>query len=105
MNKLHQFEHKDMLFSKDGQLDELIALDRYTIPSFDGYEVGDTVIAIVDKDMGTKKVGTISKVLEGVDTFEIIDRLEQKHVVDKELLQKPLETEPHQLWTRWAKGA
>ncbi|MED3562416.1 adenosylcobalamin-dependent ribonucleoside-diphosphate reductase [Bacillus xiapuensis] len=104
MSKLHQFEHKDMLFSKDGQLDELIALDRYTIPSYDGYEIGDTVVAIVDKQMGTKKVGTIEQKIND-NEFVIKDRFDEKHTVTKELLQKPLETEPHQLWNRWAKGA
>jgi ribonucleoside-diphosphate reductase alpha chain len=104
MTKVHQFEHKDMVFSKDGQLDELIALDRYAIPSYDGYSVGDTVVAIVDKEMGTKKVGVIEKVLND-NEFVIRDRFEEVHTVTKELLQKPIETEPHQLWERWAKGA
>lgn len=104
MNKLHQFENKDMLFSKDGQLDELIALDRYTIPSYDGYEIGDTVVAIVDKAMGNKVVGVIEKVVND-NEFVIRDRVDKTHTVTKELLQKPLETEPHQLWNRWAKGA
>lgn len=103
MNKLHQFEHKDMKFSKDGQLDELIALDRYTIPSYDGYEIGDTVVAIVDKQMGTKKVGTVEQKIND-NEFVIKDRFDETHTVTKELLQKPLETEPPQLWNRWAKG-
>jgi hypothetical protein len=55
----YEFQFKDMKFSKDGQLDELIALDRYAVTAFDGYGKEDTVIAIVDKDKGTKKVGTI----------------------------------------------
>jgi ribonucleoside-diphosphate reductase alpha chain len=104
MTNLHQFEHKDMVFSKDGQLDELIALDRYTIPSYEGYQVGDTVVAMIDKKMGTKKVGVIEKVISD-DEYLIRDRFDETHSVTKELLQKPLETEPHQLWTRWAKGA
>lgn len=104
MGKLHQFEHKDMLFSKDGQLDELIALDRYAISSYDNYKIGDTVVAIVDKSMGTKKVGVIEKIIND-NEFVIRDRFEEVHTVTKELLQKPLETEPHQLWERWAKGA
>lgn len=104
MNKTYQFKHDNMDFSKDGQLDELIALDRYAIPSYDGYKIDDTVVAIVDKTMGTKKVGTITKLLEE-DKYEIKDRFNEHHVIEKELLQKPLETSPVQLWERWAKGA
>lgn len=104
LNKLYQFEHKDMVFSKDGQLDELIALDRYAIPSYDGYEIGDIIVAIVDKEMGNKKVGVIEKIIND-NEFVIRDRFNETHTVEKELIQKPLEIEPHQLWTRWAKGA
>lgn len=103
MTEIYKFKHKNMTFSKDGQLDELIALDRYTIPSYDGYENGDTVVAIVN-ERGDKKVGVINKVISD-GTFEIKDRFGELHTVSKELLQKPLETEPHQLWNRWAKGA
>jgi ribonucleoside-diphosphate reductase alpha chain len=92
-----------MKFSKDGQLDELIALDRYTIPTYDGYKVGDIVVAIVDKTMGTKKVAEITKVNN--ETYEVKDRFGETHTVTKELMHKPLETEPSQLWERWAKGA
>jgi len=101
--QLYEFEHKDMVFSKDGQLDELIALDRYAVSEFDGYKVGDTVVAIVDKAMGTKKVSEITSV-NGDGTYTIKDRLGENHNVTKELLQKPLETEPYQLWRRWAKA-
>jgi ribonucleoside-diphosphate reductase alpha chain len=101
--ELEQFEHKDMKFSKDGQLDELIALDRYTIPTYDNYNVGDTVIAIVDKAMGTKKVAEIEKI--NGDEYTIKDRFGETHTVFKESMHKPLETEPYQLWERWAKGA
>lgn len=92
-----------MEFSKDGQLDELIALDRYTIQSYEDYRVGDTVVAIVDENMGNKKVGVIEGVL-GDDQFKVKDRFGEFHTVRSELLQKPLETKPHQLWERWAKG-
>jgi ribonucleoside-diphosphate reductase alpha chain len=101
---LHEFQHNDMEFSKDGQLDELIALDRYTVTAYDGYEVGDVVVAIIDKVMGNKVVGEITKVNNN-ETYEIKDRLGNTHNVVKELLQKPLETKPSQLWERWAKGA
>jgi ribonucleoside-diphosphate reductase alpha chain len=101
---LHEFQHNDMEFSKDGQLDELIALDRYTVTAYDGYAVGDTVVAIIDKAMGNKVVGVITKVNNN-ETYEINDRLGKTHTVAKELLQKPLETKPSQLWERWAKGA
>jgi ribonucleoside-diphosphate reductase alpha chain len=104
LTKLYEFEYKDMEFSKDGQLDELIALDRYTAPTFDGYGVGDVVVAIVDENMGTKKVGLIEEVLEN-EEYEMKDRLGEKHKIKKELLQKPLELKPSQLWERWAKGA
>ena len=103
MAKKYEFEFKDMQFSKDGQLDELIALDRYAVTTYDGYKENDTVVAIVDKDMGTKKIGTILKVNNG-GTYEIVDRFGEKHIVEEKLMQKPLETEPHQFWTRWAKG-
>lgn len=100
----YKFEHADMEFSKDGQLDELIALDRYAIPAYDDYKVGDTVVAIVDKDMGNKLVGTVTKIIND-DKYEIKDRFNEVHQVEKELLTKPLETSPVQLWDRWAKGA
>lgn len=101
--KLHPFKYKDMEFSKDGQLDELIALDRYAIQAYDDYRVGDTVIAIVDENMGTKKVGIIDGILSD-DEFKVKDRFGEIHIVTKELLQKPLETKPVQMWDRWAKG-
>jgi ribonucleoside-diphosphate reductase alpha chain len=104
LTKLYEFEYKDMQFSKDGQLDELIALDRYTVSTFERYEIGDVVVAIVDENMGTKKVGIIES-LSSNDSYEIKDRLGEKHTIKKELLQKPLELEPFQLWERWAKGA
>lgn len=104
MSNVYQFEYKNMEFSKDGQLDELIALDRYAIPSYDKYRVGDTVLAIVDEDTGSKKVGTIDGVMDD-DTFKVKDRFGEIHRVNKELMQKPLETKPHQLWERWSKGA
>lgn len=103
MAKKYEFEFKDMQFSKDGQLDELIPLDRYAVTTYDGYEENDTVVAIVDKDMGTKKIGTILKV-NNDGTYEIVDRFGEKHIVEEKLMQKPLETEPQQFWTRWAKG-
>lgn len=104
MGEQYKFEFGNMEFSKDGQLDELIALDRYTVPTFDGYETGDTVVAIVDENMGTKKVATIENILED-ENYEIKDRFGELHTVRKELLQKPLELKPSQLWERWAKGA
>lgn len=104
MVKQYKFEYENMEFSKDGQLDELIALDRYTVPTFDGYEIGDIVVAIVDENMGTKKVATIEKILEN-EKYEIKDRFGESYTVRKELMQKPLELKPSQLWERWAKGA
>lgn len=102
--ELYPFQYENMEFSKDGQLDELIALDRYAIQSYDNYRVGDTVVAIIDENMGTKKVGVIDGVLNE-NEFNVKDRFGELHTVRKELLQKPLETRPSQLWTRWAKGA
>lgn len=104
MTKTYEFEYKNMEFSKDGQLDELIALDRYVVSTYEGYEVGDTVVAIVDETMGTKKVGVIEEIYED-DTYQVRDRFGDTHKVKKELLQKPLELKPAQLWERWAKGA
>lgn len=105
----YKFQFENMTFSKDGQLDELIALDRYVVPAFDGYEKGNTVVAIVDEKFQTKVVGTIiskPKVdKDSNDLYKIVDRIGHKHTVRKELLQKAIETEPHQLWSRWAKGA
>ena len=102
-NKTYQFEYKDMAFSKDGQLDELIALDRYAIQEYDNYRVGDTVVAIVDSTTGTKRVGDITGIISE-DEYQVKDRFGEIHSVQKELLQKPLETKPVQLWERWAKG-
>jgi len=103
-NNLYQFKYKDMEFSKDGQLDELIALDRYAIPSYDDFAVGDTVVAIVEENMGTKKVGVINGIVSD-DEYKVTDRFGEVHTIRKELIQKPLETRPAQLWDRWAKGA
>jgi ribonucleoside-diphosphate reductase alpha chain len=100
---MYQFKYADMEFSKDGQLDELIALDRYAVPTYDDYEVGNTVVAIVDKQVGNKKVGEIVG-FENED-YRIKDRLGEIHQVKKELMHKPLELKPVQLWSRWAKGA
>lgn len=92
-----------MEFSKDGQLDELIALDRYAIQEYDNYRVGDTVVAIVDEGKGTKRVGVIDGIITD-DEYKVKDRFGEFHTIRKELLQKPLETKPVQLWERWAKG-
>jgi ribonucleoside-diphosphate reductase alpha chain len=100
----YEFQYKHMEFSKDGQLDELIVLDRYAVPSYENYQINDTVVAIVDKIMGTKRVGTITKIVEK-GKYEIVDRFGETHIIEEELLQKPLETKPYQLWERWAKGA
>ena len=91
-----------MTFSKDGGLDELLALDRYAVTSYDGYEVGDTVVAIID-ERGSKKIAEINNILDN-DEYEVIARTGESHIVKKDLIQKPLETEPHQLWDRWSKG-
>lgn len=102
-SKTYQFEYKNMEFSKDGQLDELIALDRYAIQEYDNYRVGDTVVAIVDEAKGTKRVGVIEGIVTD-DEFKVKDRFGEFHTLRQELLQKPLETKPVQLWERWAKG-
>lgn len=99
---MHEYKFKNMTFSKDGGLDELLAMDRYAVTSYDGYEVGDTVVAIID-ERGSKKIGEINNILDN-DEYEIIARTGESHIVKKELIQKPLETEPHQLWDRWSKG-
>jgi ribonucleoside-diphosphate reductase alpha chain len=100
----YKFEFENMEFSKDGQLDELIALDRYSVPTFDGYGVGDTVVAIVDETMGNKKVCIIEEIYED-EVYGVKDRLGESYKIRKELLQKPLELKPSELWDRWAKGA
>jgi len=100
----YKFEYENMEFSKDGQLDELIVLDRYAIPTYDGYAVGDTVVFIADELMETKRVGVIEEVFDD-GTYKVRDRFGEEHTVRKELMHKPLELKPTQLWTRWAKGA
>lgn len=97
----YEFEFENMEFSKDGGLDELIALDRYAIPTYEGYKTGDTVVAIVD-DKGSKRVGKIMILKNGKAVVE--DRFGDTHEVELDLLHKPLETKPSQLWERWAKG-
>ena len=100
----YKFEYENMEFSKDGQLDELIVLDRYAIPTYDGYAVGDTVVFIADELMETKRVGVIKEIYDD-GTYKVRDRFGEEHTVRKELMHKPLELKPSQLWTRWAKGA
>ena len=87
---MHEYKFKNMTFSKDGGLDELLALDRYAVTSYDGYEVGDTVVAIVD-EKGSKKIGDINNILDN-EEYEVVDRLGESHIIKKDLLQKPLET-------------
>jgi len=95
-----------MTFSKTGQLDELIALDRYAIQSYDNYKVGDTVIFSFyneNKKMDEKRVGVIDSHIT-TEKFVVNDRFGETHRIEKEDMHKPLETEPYQLWERWAKG-
>ena len=102
----YKFEHKDMTFSKNGGLDELIALDRYAIQSYDDYKIGDTVVFTFfneAKGIDEKRIGEIVK-KHNDDSFEVKDRLGDSHNLNKESMHKPLETEPYQLWERWAKG-
>ncbi|PPA87673.1 adenosylcobalamin-dependent ribonucleoside-diphosphate reductase [Brevibacillus laterosporus] len=101
---MYKFEYEAMEFSKDGQLDELIALDRYAISTYDNFQLGNTVVAIVDKNLETKKIATITRKVDE-DKFIISDRHSTMYTVNKELLQKPLELKPSHMWERWAKGA
>jgi ribonucleoside-diphosphate reductase alpha chain len=97
----------NLKFSKDGSLDELIALDRYVTNTTDPTCMGedDVVVFIADKLKGTRLVGTIDCVNE-VGNFTIVARNgETFYDVDSELVTKPLETEPQDLWARWAFGA
>lgn len=103
MQELYEFEYKDMEFSKDGSLDELIALDRYAVPTYDGYEPGDTVVAIVDEKKETKAIGEILSLENNILTIK--DRYGDEHKLHKTLALKPLELKPSELWERWAKGA
>jgi ribonucleotide reductase alpha subunit len=103
---LHKFQYKDMEFSKTGQLDELIALDRYAIQSYDNYSIGSTVVFSFyneQKQMDEKRVGEIVAQHTN-DRFDVKDRFNEVHTIDKEDMHKPLETKPYQLWERWAKG-
>ena len=105
MVQQYQFEYEDMKFSKDGSMDELIALDRYAIQSFDNYIEGDTVVFTFfneSKGIDEKRIGEIKEI--NGDIITVKDRFNEIHKIDKENMHKPLETEPQQLWTRWAKG-
>ena len=106
MTELYQFKYKDMEFSKNGQLDELIALDRYAVQVYDGYKIGDTVVFTFfneEKGFDEKRVGEIVAEIDN-DLFKVRDRFGEVHEVKKESMHKPLETKPYQLWERWAKG-
>lgn len=103
---LYQYEYEGMKFSKDGSMDELIALDRYAVQSFDNYNTGDTVVFTFfnkDKGIDEKRIGTIVEEVRS-DVYKVRDRFHEEHEIEQEDMHKPLETEPHQLWTRWAKG-
>lgn len=110
---MYEFEYKNMEFSKTGQLDELIALDRYAIQSYDDYKIGDTVVFTFfnkTKGIDEKRVGEIIeyglKINGGLEEpyFIVKDRFGENHTVSKEDMHKPLETKPSHLWERWAKG-
>jgi ribonucleoside-diphosphate reductase alpha chain len=106
MTTRYEFKYKDMRFSKDGSWDELIALDRYAVPAFEGYKVGDTVVFIADQTKQTKRVGVIKAFNNhgNEDWVNIEDRFGEVHNIKLEHVHKPLETEPYQLWERWEKG-
>ena len=111
---MHKFEYENMEFSKDGGLDELIALDRYAIQSFDNYKIGDTLVFTFfnkDKSIDEKRVGVIQNIEfvqqgqeEPDDIITVKDRLGELHKIKREATHKPLELKPSQLWERWAKG-
>jgi ribonucleotide reductase alpha subunit len=104
MASKYQFEFEHMEFSKDGSLDELIALDRYTVPTYDGYLLGDTVVAIIDEVTQAKKVCDIEEFDHREDDVYLTlkDRLGVSYEVRKSLTHKPVELKPAQMWTRWA---
>ena len=103
----YEFEYKDMVFSKNGGLDELIALDRYVPMSYDNYQAGDTVVFIHDKETSEKRVGEVYFVKETDDgvVLTVKDRFGDMHEVAKDDAHRPLETTPAEMWSRWAKGA
>lgn len=100
---MYEFKHSNMEFSKDGSFDEVLALDRYAVSVYDGFEKGDTVVFPSRlEDFGAKQVGEIISVED--ESVFVLDRKGRTHNVEKEVLAKPLETKPVELWERWAFG-
>jgi ribonucleoside-diphosphate reductase alpha chain len=101
---VYQFKHSDMKYSHGG-LDELLALDRYVVSTNDPNDinVGDTVVALLDKKKDIRKVGVVLHKHE--NEFKIKTRDGDEIEIDAELISKPLEHTPQELWERWAKGA
>ena len=94
-----------MEYSKDGSFDEVLALDRYVVSEYDGFEKGNTVVfpSRLDEDYNSKQVGVIESVSD--NNITAIDRKGRTHTVEDNVVSKALETKPSQLWERWSKGA
>ncbi|EPZ47734.1 adenosylcobalamin-dependent ribonucleoside-diphosphate reductase [Alicyclobacillus acidoterrestris] len=94
----------DVKFTPGG-LDELLALDRYVVSTNNSnvIDVDDTVVVLVDKQKDIRKVGTV--VHKGTNTFTIESREGDTYTVDAEMVSKPLEHTPQELWERWSYGA
>ena len=101
----YKFEHKDILFSKDGSFDKVLALDRYVVSEYENFSEGDTVVFpyAYDEDYNAKQVGALVEVDDV--TTKALDRKGRTHEIELEVTSKALENEPHQLWPRWSKDA
>lgn len=96
--------YEDIKFTKGG-LDEQLAYDRYVVSTNDVNEmnIGDIVVVITDKTRDVRRVGTITN--KQGDSISVHTYQGEDCTVDAELVTKPLELTPQQMWERWAKGA
>jgi ribonucleotide reductase alpha subunit len=107
----YQFQYSDYKFSIGG-LDEKLAYDRYSTPEHDisKIHIGDTVVCKLDRKTDKRVIGELLDKFD-IDNVRIRTRTlldDGVHYEDKifhhELICKPLDINPVDFWTRWAKA-
>jgi ribonucleoside-diphosphate reductase alpha chain len=111
MSNLIPFKHEYMSFSEGG-LDEKLAYDRYSTPEHDinKINIGDVVVCKIDKKSDKRIIGILIN-KDNIEEIVVRTRVLKEEGVHYELknfhyelVTKPLDINPSDFWSRWAKS-